>query len=202
MDKELKELLQTIGIYFSYLIVGCLGVGFAFYLATGLLQEGEGQTPPPPPSGSEATSGGLGDVGENGQGTMLQQAEAQRRNFMAEVESYLEPFIYDPKGRRDPFTPYSEPVVQSEGGFEGPLLPLQRFDLDELVLMGIMWNIKEPKAMFKDPNGEVHVVGIEERVGRKNGYIAVIREGEVVIVEASRRKGDIIYTSRVLRIEE
>ncbi|MEO0335779.1 MAG: pilus assembly protein PilP, partial [Pseudomonadota bacterium] len=82
------------------------------------------------------------------------------------------------------------------------LLPLQRFDLDQLNLLGIIWDISDPKAMFKDPNGEIHIVGLEERIGRKNGYIAVIREGEVVVVEASRRKGEVIYTSRVLRMEQ
>ena len=32
-------------------------------------------------------------------------------------------------------------------------------------------------------------------------YIAAIREGEVVVVEAVRKRGDIIYRTRVLRME-
>ena len=63
-----------------------------------------------------------------------------------------------------------------------------------------MWDVKNPKAMFIDPNNTVHVIGVDERIGRNNGYVAVIREGEVVVVETQRLRGELIYTTRVLRI--
>lgn len=187
--------------YLIYLGSGLLGVVSAFYISTWLLAPVQSQQPPPPPppvdvspplptAGSPPGSGTTGDL--------------IRENFVTEVQSYLEPFIYDPKGRRDPFGPYvemSQPDIEG-GGFQGPLLPLQRFDIAELKLIGIMWNVREPKAMFVDPNSQIHVVGKDERIGRNNGYIAVIREGEVVIVEAARRKGDLVYSSRVVRLEQ
>ena len=199
-----RDLIKEISIYFSYLVVGVLSMALAFYLATSFVDIGEAQTPPPPPpppaDGAAAAAPQAGQpttpaAGAPTEGSVVAGAEKARANFMAEVESYLEPFIYDPKGRRDPFRPYQEVVIQRNDGFEGPLLPLQRFDLDQLNLLGIIWDIRDPKAMFKDPNGEIHIVGLEERIGRKNGYIAVIREGEGVIVEASRRKGDVIFPS-------
>lgn len=186
-----KQILLSTLIYIG---VGGLGVGSAFYLSSLWLAPAESQqippaVPPPSPLPTGAPSG------------PTQEEDLVRENFVAEVQSYLEPFIYDPKGRRDPFGPYVEDQVSQEDGFQGPLLPLQRFDVSELKLIGIMWNVKDPKAMFVDPNSQIHVVGKDERVGRNNGYIAVIREGEVVIVEAMRRKGDLVYSSRVVRLE-
>jgi len=116
------------------------------------------------------------------------------------LEGFLEPFIYDPKGRRDPFQPYVDVPQLQEGGLAGPLLPLQQYDVDQLKLIGIIWDVADPKAMFVDPKGQVHVVRRDERIGRKNGYIAVIREGEVVVVEAVNVRGDFMYSTRVLKI--
>lgn len=120
---------------------------------------------------------------------------------LAELEGFLEPFIYDMVNRRDPFLAYAE-FIPVEG--EGParaLTPAQRFALEELRLVGVMWDVRDPKAMFMDPDEEVLVLGRDESIGNRNGYIAAIREGEVVVVEAIRKRGDIIYRTRVLRIE-
>jgi type IV pilus assembly protein PilP len=180
-----------------YLAVGALGVGTAFYLSSLWLNPAQSQAPTdapvvPPPDPTVSSPGAVPGSAQ----------DLLRENFVAEVQSYLEPFIYDPKGRRDPFGPYIELQLNQDENFAGPLLPLQRFDVNELRLIGIMWNVKDPKAMFVDPNSQIHVVGKDYRVGRNNGYIAVIREGEVVIVEATRRKGDLIYSSRVVRLEQ
>ena len=118
----------------------------------------------------------------------------------SEIESFLEPYIYDPKGRRDPFKPYAESASLDSGDMAGPLLPLQQYEIDQLRLVGILWNIADPKAMFVDPKNQVHIVRRDERVGKKNGYIAVIREGEVVVVEAVNVNGDLMYSTRVLKI--
>ncbi len=123
-------------------------------------------------------------------------------NLSVEMQSYLEPFIYDMKDRKDPFKPFVESIggPTGEGAFEGPLLPLQRFDMDDLRLIGIIWDVKEPKAMFMDPESKVHILSRDDRIGKNNGYVAAIREGEVVVVETIRAKGESITTSRVLKI--
>lgn len=119
---------------------------------------------------------------------------------IAELEGFLEPFIYDVANRRDPFLPFAEFLQQEEGPLRA-LTPAQRYALEELRLVGVMWEVKDPKAMFMDPDEEVLVLGRDESIGNRNGYIAAIREGEVVVVEAIRKRGDIIYRTRVLRIE-
>lgn len=120
---------------------------------------------------------------------------------IAELEGFLEPFIYDIVNRRDPFQAYAEYVPVDVEGPPRALSPAQRWELEQLKLIGIMWDIKDPKAMFLDPEEEVMILGRDESIGNRNGYIATIREGEVVVVEAIRKRGDIIYRTRVLRIE-
>jgi type IV pilus assembly protein PilP len=131
----------------------------------------------------------------------LLNAASQANSGIAELEGFLEPFIYDIVNRRDPFQAYAEYVPPEDTGPPRALSPAQRWDLEQLKLVGIMWDIKDPKAMFLDPEEEVMILGRDESIGNRNGYIAAIREGEVVVVEAIRKRGDIIYRTRVLRIE-
>lgn len=140
--------------------------------------------PPPPPSEPEKTG--------------APEGESQ---VSLELESFLEPYIYDPKGRRDPFKAYVE-AKPEEADVAGPLMPLQQYDVDQLKLVGVIWNVNDPKAMFIDPKNQVHIVRRDERIGRKNGYVAVIREGEVVVVEAVNVNGDLMYSTRVLKIQQ
>ena len=120
---------------------------------------------------------------------------------IAELEGFLEPFIYDIVNRRDPFQPWSEYIPNDDSNASRALSPAQRWELEKLKLIGIMWDIRDPKAMFLDPDQDVMILGRDESIGNKNGYIAAIREGEVVVVEAVRKRGDLVYRTRVLRIE-
>ena len=116
--------------------------------------------------------------------------------------TFLAPFVYDARaGRRNPF----QPPVSIGNTSSNPMLPgspLERYDLDAIKLVGIMWNVRRPKAMFVDPTGDVHTLGLDDRIGRKHGYIAAIRNGEVVVVEPSQFNGQATYSTRVLRIDE
>lgn len=110
-------------------------------------------------------------------------------------------FEYEPRGRRDPFsqTIIGKPLEQL-GDTYGPLLPLQRFNLEELRLTGIIWNVSKPKAILKDPSGNIHVVTTNSKIGSRNGYVAAIREGEIVVVETIEQDGRLISTAQVVKI--
>jgi type IV pilus assembly protein PilP len=172
-----------------------------FYLFRMFSGDGMIAMPPMlPPAQNQATKPASG-ANSQAQGTAEgETAEAQGSGLSSELESFLEPYIFDPKGRRDPFRPYAEGPVD-EGEMAGPLLPLQQYDLDQLRLVGIIWNVNEPKAMFVDPKSQIHIVRRDERIGRRNGYVAVIREGEVVVVEAVNVNGDLMYSTRVIKIK-
>lgn len=112
----------------------------------------------------------------------------------------MEAFEYNPRGRRDPFVqPIPDKPVE-QGSVHGPLLPLQKFDLSQLRLVGIIWDVRKPQAMIKDPSGSTHLVGTNTRIGPRNGYIAVIREGEIVVVETQEQEGRLVSTAQVVKI--
>ena len=113
---------------------------------------------------------------------------------------FMDPFDYDPRGRRDPFAQPVADVPMAPGPNHGPLLPLQAFEVNQLRVVGILWNVRSPKAMIKDPSGKLHVVGPNTKVGPKNGYIAVIREGELVVVETIEQEGRLVSTAQVVKI--
>lgn len=199
-----------------YCLVGILCIGSAFLVSLkfiGKTRAQAGQAPPPgaaapghPPAGTAAPGSHAAQQpgappGQPGQAPQPAARPLGASTELSELEGFLEPFIYDQVNRRDPFLAYAEYVPTDTAAPARPLSPAQRFDLDQLRLVGIMWDIKEPKAMFMDPEAEVLVLGRDEGIGNRNGYIAAIREGEVVVVEAIRKRGDVIYKTRVLRME-
>jgi type IV pilus assembly protein PilP len=88
------------------------------------------------------------------------------------------------------------------GNVQGPQLPLQRFDLEQLRVIGIIWDVNNPKAMIIDPTGRGHIVAPKSRIGRNNGYILEIREGEIIVTEPLSKEGKITYLTRVIKIEK
>lgn len=110
-------------------------------------------------------------------------------------------YTYDPNNRRDPFRPYGQaqlnPIVPvdlsddgkgSKGGGTTPPppnlgTPLQNYDISQFKLLGIIWNVKNPKAVIKDPLNKQHILYKYTKIGRNNGFVADIREGGVIIVE-------------------
>lgn len=111
------------------------------------------------------------------------------------LQGMMDAFEYDPRGRRDPFV---QPVLDRPvpmGAKHGPFLALQRFDIGTLKLVGIIWDVKRPRAMITDPDGKIHIVGPNAKIGPRNGYIAVIREGEIVVVETVEGDGGRLASS-------
>lgn len=108
-----------------------------------------------------------------------------------------EGYNYDPSGRRDPFSPFKAEVQtiktapdvlanlqpNLEQVTQEATEPLQAFDLSQLKIVGIMWAVKNPKAMVKDPGGKLHLIKKNSKIGKYSGFVTAIREGEVEVVE-------------------
>ncbi len=109
----------------------------------------------------------------------LEQTQLQVSEDLREI---IEVYVYDPRGKRDPFIPYTSPVAATVVA-RGPLLPLQKFEIDQLKLVGVITGGRTPMAMIIDPKQKVHYVKKNAKIGRDNGYVAKIREGELVIIE-------------------
>lgn len=116
------------------------------------------------------------------------------------IPAILEPYNYEPRGRRDPFMQPIEDKPVEQGSSHGPLLPLQKYELRQLRLIGIIWDVRKPKAMIQDPGGQTHIVGPNAKLGPRNGYIASIREGEIVVVETIEEDGRLNSTAQVVKI--
>ncbi|MCB0393638.1 MAG: pilus assembly protein PilP [Bdellovibrionales bacterium] len=165
----------------------------------------ENQGPPPPPPAPPIPSAATNPQGATSPGTGPSTGAIVRPSGSVNLlEGIIEDYNYNPDGKRDPFQPYDEDASLSKVSVapnNEPMLPLERFDLEEIKLVGIIWGSNRPKAMFMDPDKRTHIVNTNERVGRNRGYIAAIREGEVVIVEPFGKDGDISYKTIILKLE-
>jgi type IV pilus assembly protein PilP len=114
-------------------------------------------------------------------------------------------FSYDPTGRRDPFLPFR--IIQnlssdSPRREEKVLEPLQRFDIEKIKVIGIIWDVKKPRAMVKDPEGVVHTIVKDTKIGRNEGFVAAIREGEVVIIENKVENGKVVAVPNIMGLRK
>jgi type IV pilus assembly protein PilP len=189
----------------------CFSAAILAFVSLLTAQKSFAQDPPPPSDpaipAADATSGAVpGDpttapppanpMAQSPTGSGV-AAPAIPTNILAGI---LDPFVYESRGRRDPFAQPIDDRPAAPGLAHGPLLPLQQFDLNQIRLVGIIWDVAHPKAMLKDPSGKTHIVGQNTKIGPRNGYIAVIREGEMVVVETIDRDGKLISTSQVVKI--
>ena len=110
------------------------------------------------------------------------KAEAGISSLPAKKPEQPERPRYSSVGKRDPFRPLSLKPKASQRAREN-LSPLERYELGQLKLVAIVWDIKEPKAMVEDGTGLGYVVKIGTLIGPNEGKVKAIKPTEVVIEE-------------------
>lgn len=90
-------------------------------------------------------------------------------------------YHYDPTDKTDPFRSYIRRNVTLEN--EETSSPLERFDLSQLTVMGIIWGVDEPRALVKDPTGKGYIVRAGTPIGKNKGRILRIEDNKVVVKE-------------------
>jgi type IV pilus assembly protein PilP len=118
------------------------------------------------------------------------------------LEGFFEDLQYNPADKRDPFLPYFAIQKQKLAlGDSTPLEPLQQFALNDLKVIGIIWDVGHPKALIIDPGGKSHIIVENTKLGKEFGYVAAIREGEIIVVEPIQdvegKKG---YQTKILKL--
>lgn len=106
---------------------------------------------------------------------------------------------YNPIGRRDPFQP---PVPQAT---VRPASSLERFELSQITLEGIISGISDPKATVTVPGGESFLVRKGMRIGREGGRVARITSNELVVAEEQRGDDGVVHvreTALTIRTEQ
>jgi type IV pilus assembly protein PilP len=85
-------------------------------------------------------------------------------------------------GSRDPFRPMTMRARANSRPREN-LSPLERFDLGQLKIVGIVWDLKEPRAMIEDPAGLGYVVKVGTPIGNNDGKVKAIHRNQIVVEE-------------------
>ena len=83
-------------------------------------------------------------------------------------------------GSRDPFRPMTLRTKVSKRPREN-LSPLERFDLGQLKVVGIVWNINEPQAMVEDTSGLGYVVRKGTAIGSNEGKVKTIQRDRIIV---------------------
>ena len=90
-------------------------------------------------------------------------------------------FSYDPTGLRDPFRSFEwERDKLAEAEERGPL---EEFDVSQLSVVGVVWNVGNARALIQDPSGQGFIVSEGTRVGKNDGRIIKIDDSVVVVKE-------------------
>jgi Tfp pilus assembly protein PilP len=84
--------------------------------------------------------------------------------------------------KRDPFRPFTTNTRPSIRRREN-LTPLERYDLGQLKLVGVIWDVKEPNAIVEDSAGLGYVVRVGTPIGANDGKVKLIKPSEIIIEE-------------------
>jgi type IV pilus assembly protein PilP len=90
-------------------------------------------------------------------------------------------YQYNPEGRRDPFQ--SVIVVTDRKKLIENVPPLQRMDLGELKLIGIIWGGFGYNAILQASDGKGYPVRMGTRLGLNGGRVSKISSNSIVVEE-------------------
>lgn len=93
------------------------------------------------------------------------------------------PYVYEARGRRDPFRPLIAPrVAESKAQ---PKTGLAALEVNELKLAGIVWERRGFFALVEAPNGAGYVLRIDDRVGEGARVTKITPEGVTFEMKAT-----------------
>ncbi len=87
------------------------------------------------------------------------------------------------KDRRDPFRPLSLTRRANPRDHEN-LSPLERYELGQLKLVGIIWDAQAPRALVEDSLGLGYIVKTGTLIGVNDGRIKTIKQHGIVVEES------------------
>jgi type IV pilus assembly protein PilP len=94
-----------------------------------------------------------------------------------------ETYRYPITGKRDPFLPPFPTTTQESEATDEPRTPLQRFDLGQLKLVGVIWETDEPRALVEDSGGLGYIVTRGTLIGSRGGIVKKIEPKRVIVEE-------------------
>ena len=90
-------------------------------------------------------------------------------------------YSYNPAWRRDPFAPI---IVQAEQKARaGNLSPLERYDLNQFKMTGVVWGGFGYNAMIEGPDGKGYFIRVGTVIGPNKGVVKKITQQTMVVEE-------------------
>ncbi len=90
-------------------------------------------------------------------------------------------FRYDPEGKRDPFRSFL--FERPENMPELARGPLEQFDVSQLSLVAVVWDVGTARALIQDPSGMSFIIARGTKVGKNSGRVLRIGDSSVVVKE-------------------
>jgi type IV pilus assembly protein PilP len=110
--------------------------------------------------------------------------ESSRTAELMPPEAVGEPeeeYRYDPQGKPDPFRSFVRVSLTDDP--DSISSPLERFDLSQLSVTGIIWAAEEARALVKDPAGKGYIVAVGTSIGKNKGKVVRIEDNRVLVKE-------------------
>lgn len=152
--------------------------------------------------GSPQSPSGMQGVPPNGGAPTTMVPLSQAPPLETDFGSNLPTFKYEPAGKRDPFRPYRISAGARKQDDKSGVDALQRYELDRYEVIGVMWEVKKPRAVLKDPDGGTHTVYVNTKIGRNRGVITDIKEGQLLVTEKIDIEGGMKEEFHVLDIRK
>jgi Tfp pilus assembly protein PilP len=86
---------------------------------------------------------------------------------------------------RDPFSRIQIAINESPGPNEAVDTghPLEKYELNQYVLLGIISGTKKNKALIRDPDGKMHIISEKTVLGKRKGLVKKIQKSGIIIEE-------------------
>ncbi len=172
------------------MLVKCL-VAFLLWTSVGWAQEAQPLQPVQPAQvGAAPAAAGKG------------QPVVEKEIEVSAIRSYLAPFVYDMDQLRDPFETQGSSAPLEPGQVYGPFLPVQSHRLSDYKLKGLLWKTDQPIAVFQGPKDKEFRLAVKDYIGENFGYVATIREKEVVVIQTIEENQKRYSTTKVIFLNE
>ena len=113
-----------------------------------------------------------------------------------------EVYVYDPKGRRDPFMSLVS-VAQAKDEKKFSSNPVENYDVDEIKLIAIAWDSRHYYAVVTLPDHKSYTIRKGMTLGLNNGKVTDITKDSVFIREQIKNyKGQVKPKDTILRLRK
>lgn len=76
-----------------------------------------------------------------------------------------------------------KPQKTEEVRIDDKIEAIRRWPLRDYRLVGVIWDVKSPKAMIVDPSNTMHLLKRNYRIGDKDGIISAVSEGTITVIQ-------------------